>query len=238
MVTRFYFPSSGSPSVSPTYDADWEQTGEADRVLMSTTKTNTALTNKTVTVPITTLQQILARQFVSAPLSAQTFSGSFNIVIRCSEAASGADAYMYVISRTYNPNTGVFQTLRGAIIPGTEFPLTASAATRGPALNYGVTGITVADGDVMVIEIGVYADAPSAASTGTLRFGDNNASDFALTSGLTTDLNPWMEFSMDIAFQSTGGPANLKSYNTNVKANIKSINTNVIANVKSLNTNV
>ena len=36
----------------------------------------------------------------------------------------------------------------------------------------------------------------------------------------------------------TSGPANLKSYNTNVAANIKSINTNLIANVKSLNTNV
>lgn len=34
------------------------------------------------------------------------------------------------------------------------------------------------------------------------------------------------------------GPANLKSYNTNLKANIKSVNTNLIANVKSLNTNV
>jgi len=33
------------------------------------------------------------------------------------------------------------------------------------------------------------------------------------------------------------GPANLKSYNTNVKANIKSINTNAIANVKSFDTN-
>jgi hypothetical protein len=37
---------------------------------------------------------------------------------------------------------------------------------------------------------------------------------------------------------SASGPANLKSYNTNVIANIKSINTNLIANVKSLNTNV
>lgn len=36
----------------------------------------------------------------------------------------------------------------------------------------------------------------------------------------------------------SSGPANLKSYNTNLKANIKSINTNVIANVKSLNTNI
>lgn len=33
------------------------------------------------------------------------------------------------------------------------------------------------------------------------------------------------------------GPANLKSYNTNLKANIKSINTNLIANVKSIDTN-
>ena len=33
------------------------------------------------------------------------------------------------------------------------------------------------------------------------------------------------------------GPANLKTYNTNVAANIKTINTNVIANVKTLNTN-
>lgn len=36
----------------------------------------------------------------------------------------------------------------------------------------------------------------------------------------------------------SSGPANLKSYNTNLKANIKTINTNPIANVKSLNTNV
>jgi hypothetical protein len=34
-----------------------------------------------------------------------------------------------------------------------------------------------------------------------------------------------------------GGPANLKTYNTNAKANIKSIDTNLIANVKTLNTN-
>lgn len=38
--------------------------------------------------------------------------------------------------------------------------------------------------------------------------------------------------------QSASGPANLKTYNTNVKSNIKTINTNPIANVKSLDTNV
>lgn len=34
------------------------------------------------------------------------------------------------------------------------------------------------------------------------------------------------------------GPANMKSYNTNLAANVKSINTNLIANVKTLDTNV
>ena len=44
-------------------------------------------------------------------------------------------------------------------------------------------------------------------------------------------------FMVSIAPQAASGPANLKSYNTNVKANIKSIDTNLVANIKSLNTN-
>lgn len=42
-----------------------------------------------------------------------------------------------------------------------------------------------------------------------------------------------------LAFQNvTVGPANLKSYNTNLSANIKSIDTNLIANIKSFDTNI
>ena len=41
-----------------------------------------------------------------------------------------------------------------------------------------------------------------------------------------------------VVSSAVSGPANVKTYNTNLKANIKSINTNLIANVKSLNTNV
>jgi len=39
-------------------------------------------------------------------------------------------------------------------------------------------------------------------------------------------------------WQTASGPANLKTYNTNVRSNIKSINGNPIANCKSLDTNV
>lgn len=38
-------------------------------------------------------------------------------------------------------------------------------------------------------------------------------------------------------FVAPSGPANLKTYDTNVKANIKSMNTNLIANVKTFDTN-
>lgn len=40
-----------------------------------------------------------------------------------------------------------------------------------------------------------------------------------------------------ITYTVVSGPANLKTYNTNVAANIKSIDTNLIANVKTLDTN-
>lgn len=49
---------------------------------------------------------------------------------------------------------------------------------------------------------------------------------------------PTVSLGVTISPSVATGPANLKSYNTNLKATIKSIDTNVIANVKSLNTNV
>lgn len=69
-----------------------------------------------------------------------------------------------------------------------------------------------------------YAIRPETTAT-----GDGNwAGDGTTNSSLMVAIYP----------EPASGPANLKSYNTNLKANIKSINTNLIANIKSLNTNV
>lgn len=54
---------------------------------------------------------------------------------------------------------------------------------------------------------------------------------------LVNDFGSMNSLGNGIQYPFITGPANLKSYNTNLKANIKSINTNLIANVKSLNTN-
>jgi hypothetical protein len=49
-----------------------------------------------------------------------------------------------------------------------------------------------------VLDIGAHAAAPTVAGTYNGRAGTNAATDFALTSGLTTDLNPWCELSRNL----------------------------------------
>ena len=65
----------------------------------------------------------------------------------------------------------------------------------------------------------------------------------AFTNADTIELSSYGGFTANGYYDSlsaaaASGPANLKTYNTNVKANIKSINTNLLANIKSLDTNV
>lgn len=213
MATRFYLPSSGAAPVSPAYDAAWEQTGEADRVALGFLDNDgtTALTDKTVTVPITTSQQILSRQFVSTPLHAINISGTVSCVLRGLESALTANAFPAIGVRVVS-NDGA--TVRGTLLTvqstgGVEYVTTAATRLLGNRLStLEVTPVTSVQGDRLVIEIGVDAQAPEAATTATQRFGNNAASDFAFTSALTTDLNPWVEFSMDLF----GSPLNNYSF--------------------------
>ncbi len=69
-------------------------------------------------------------------------------------------------------------------------------------------------------------------SDGTDTWTGGTASNFA---GPVTLSGPVDTF---VTYTEAAGPANMKTYNTNVKANSKTINTNLIANVKTVNTNV
>jgi hypothetical protein len=82
---------------------------------------------------------------------------------------------------------------------GTEF--VATAATR--IFGNGTTTVTMSALTCgvpfrLVLEVGGHAQAPSAAGSYTYRTGVDTGADFALTSALTTDLNPWMELSCDL----------------------------------------
>jgi hypothetical protein len=202
MPTRFYLPAegSGAPTVSPAFDSNWEQTGQATRLRLRYKQTvstvSTLADTGTRTVPITTTQDILGTQFVSDPIPAQTIRGQCSLVIRTIESTVDANVTLAVVLRLMS-NDGA--TSRGTLFSvfgtGTEYAVTA--ATRIVASS-NVTSFTAQPGDRLVLEVGARATTPVSAQTYTHRLGHSAATDFALTAALTTDLNPWLELSQDL----------------------------------------
>ena len=204
-MTRFYFPSSGNaPNISPAFDAGWEQTGEADRLILIPKlllDVATSRTGKQITVPITTTQDILARQFVSGPIPPTNFktTDTISAIVRCVESATTINASLAIVVKIVSQDGSIVRgTLYSNFNIDSEFPASGSDATR--IMNsVNISALQTLPGDRIVIEVGVHAAAPSAGGTASVRFGNNSTSgDFAMTSGLTTDLNPWFEMSKDL----------------------------------------
>lgn len=200
MATRFYLQTSGASPVSPAFSAGWNQTGDADRVFLcrkSTLATLSTLTDKSSTIPITVTQNILTRQFISEALPAGAVNGTFDAVVRCGASSLSLVASLGLVITVVSSDGG---TLRGTAFSNftldTGVPLTGSDATR-IASGQSLSSTANQQGDRLVIEIGVGVVAPLLSGTVAHRCGTTAASDFALTSGLTTDLNPWIEFSKD-----------------------------------------
>jgi hypothetical protein len=165
----------------------------------------TALTDSTaVTVPITTTQQILVSQNVSRQIfkPVQIYTTDWvACVMRGLEAATTNNAHLAMRVRAVSAFDGrelggVFASSMATL---TEF--VATAATRLIGNNTSTiacTAVTITEPWRLVFELGIHAQAPTAAGTATLRPGCNAASDFAFTSALTTDLNPWFAISRDL----------------------------------------
>jgi len=204
MASRFYLHSAGSAVIAPAFDAGWEQTGQAVRLPMDLKSAQGPLTaladSSAITVPVTTTQQILAYQFVgnhlfkSVRLDASTL---FSMVLRGLENASTNNVFLAVILRAMSQDGGrVLATLFSSMTnAGTEFVTTAATRIFSQTA---ITAATLPEPFRLVLEIGGHAQAPTVAGSYTYRVGTNAASDFALTSALTTDLNPWMELSANL----------------------------------------
>lgn len=203
-ATRFYFPAegSGAPNISPTFDVGWEQTGSATRLKLlrklTLSTTSTLADDTTRTVPITTTQDVLCNQFISDTIPSQLIDTSCTLssVIRVLASATTENCTLaYVVKVVSNDGTIVRGTLLSNFNAGAAF--VATAATRILAAT-AVTAVTAQPGDRLLVELGAHAAAPSTSGTYTMRQGTSAATDFALTSALTTDLNPWIEFSTDL----------------------------------------
>lgn len=208
MATRFYLGSvDGTNDISPTLGlgGGWDNTSSATRrglYFANKIPASEAMANTSVTIPITTTQNILSVQFVSPPLRSTTFTGpgiasnnDIRLIVRASQSATTDNASLHFVLYVCDSTGTILRgTIRSGATGGGAFAVTGSDATviNNPA-DFGT--FVSQTGDRLVLEVGVNANAPTTSGTAVLRFGTAATSDFAFTSGLTTDLRPWLEIS-------------------------------------------
>jgi hypothetical protein len=209
VATRFYLHASGSQPApnNPAFDAGWEQTGQAVRLPMDSQRRLEAATTladaSAVTVPITTTQQILGAQFTSRQVFKPARLGTdvlFSMVLRGLENATNNNAHLAYVLRAFAADGSTsLGTLVSSMTTATEFVATAATRIHGNgSTTVALTATTLSEPWRLVIDIGAHAQAPGGAGSFTYRYGCSAATDFALTSALTTDLNPWIELSADL----------------------------------------
>lgn len=212
MATRFYLPASGTAAVSPAFGSGWNTTTGASRHPAVTAKSGTALANGTARTKVSQAgaQNVLDRQYVSAPLNAQTISGTFSAWVQGLESTTAADAWLQIVIRVVS---GDGATQRGVLYAGstaTAVSATAGAENQefGTALAsriksaLALTSVAAQAGDRLVIEVG-YRAITANTNTATLRYGDPTGStDPTLSAGSTsTTTPPYVELSQDLVFQ-------------------------------------
>jgi hypothetical protein len=170
-------------------------------------KSNTALTNFSALFGRTSTSQTVWAQFISDPLDgAQTVDGDANIVVAGLEGGNTEDLHISFVLRLVSNDGSVVRGVHASWqTTGTEFATTQQTRIVG---GRAITSTAAQDGDRLVMEVGFHGVTPANSTNNTLRFGDPSAtSNFALTSGLTTDLVPWWRHdplggSPELVFQS------------------------------------
>lgn len=226
--TKFYLPSTGTPSVSPAFGSTWTTTTNADRRDMVTTRISSAFTEKDIGAGGTANPEYqLLRQYVSAPLAAQTISGTVKGVVRARETSGAASADLAIYVALCDSTGGNIRVLRSVMSSagdagdsnGVAPELNFSAGTNADLQNrrfeettaddfdIDLTSTAASAGDRLIVEIGYGDQSGSTTRYGIVEFGDNSASDLAEDETSTTQNSPWVQFSATLTFDSGGTPA-------------------------------
>ena len=202
MATRLYLPSTGAGAVSPAFDGSWDVTTGGDRIAAVRTKISSSMTNKTTGTSASGKDHLLARQYVSEPLAAQTISGTVKSYLRGFRSpgvTQKAQLSIRVCNNAGSSFTGTLLTL-GEYGGGTQFNNT-TLRNKDYLDGDTLSSLAVNAGDRLVIELGsLSAFASDGASNATLNFGDNSGTDLPEDETTTAANNPWIEFSMNINF--------------------------------------
>jgi len=143
-------------------------------------------------------------RFFSAPMAAQTISGTIKGQCRCSESNNAAN--MYTAARLYviTP-AGTIRGVLRELLPqadtsgGTE--LSTSITNRKLFRNSALTSLDIQTGDRLVLELGVRVGA--ATYNAIYRGSNGSTADLAENEVDTAGANAWIEFSSPITFAST-----------------------------------
>lgn len=216
MATRLYYQSANTPEVNPPApDASWEH--EAPDVAavdlygtISPVKNTSAVQTASMRGNGTDPNDVLLQQFVSPRLKEQTISGTVKGQMRALEDAAAADARAQIVIRVISEDG---TTVRATILSSdtaaegtyTEF---ASAGTYTNRQLPGggskaLTSTICQAGDRLLVEIGVRVHSTDTTNAPRWRSLCAPASnDLPENETDTTELNPWLEFSGNLAFYS------------------------------------
>lgn len=163
--TRFYFPRTGAVVVSPAFDAVWTDDAGSVRRPTSTVKSGTltlALVGGNGTVGVA---NVLLAQYVSAPLAAQTISGTIKGQFVCGEYDPAVNARAQMVVRVLSGDGTV---VRGTLVSAhsealsSEWgPDTAPRSRKFPLAALSPVTLNSVDaqaGDRLVFELGARVD--------------------------------------------------------------------------------
>jgi len=195
--TRFYLPATGTAGLTPAISSTWNNTSNNLVRPMATTTTGTSMSSNTGSVP--NVAYTLFAQYVSEPLAAQTISGTVKGQIRSQlNNVSGATCSTAVTITVVNSSGTIVATLLNATAGNATLTTTLTNRTSPPSTS--LTSYACADGDRIVVEIGIRRTAGTTSRNGTISMGDNSGTDLPENNTTTTANNPWIQFSQDLTF--------------------------------------
>lgn len=194
-LRRWYFRAATPAETSPDFSASWTEVDGALRRYLSPA----ALADDTIadgpSLPATAGNLQIDRQYITPPLRGGVLLSTFSGVIACLESNVDDNAAGRIGIRVVTEDGSTVQAtlLAVAAFTGSAEYSASARGTRRLGATRALTSYTTAPGDRIVVEIG-FTDASGTTPQARHVYGSSAGSDYALTDGLTTVLNPWIEF--------------------------------------------
>jgi hypothetical protein len=200
---RFYFPSSGTPNISPAYGNMWDYYSYASRGILSPIKTNSIVSrsNDIRFEGSFTSGSRLAKQFISQELPEQIVpSGTIKGVVDCSvsNGVSYHNSYLSLSVRICDNLGNHVNDIINFNYDDNKFSTSFYSrlfTNQGEEISYNTFHIP--HRGRIIIEIGCFANnKPRIAESTRYYFGDSSLDDIAPYENIRYQLyNPWIEFS-------------------------------------------